>query len=64
MSFQSILRAIVDPCGGAIGVAVMGSAKGNYTFLSHLKWSWAIALGYAASIAVHFWVNAAAFVQA
>jgi len=25
MSFQSILRAIVDPCGGAIGVALMGS---------------------------------------
>lgn len=50
--------------GSAAGVAVMGSAKGNYTFLSHLKWSWAIALGYAASIAVHFWVNAAAFVQA
>jgi NhaD family Na+/H+ antiporter len=50
--------------GSAAGVAVMGSAKGNYTFFSHLKWSWAIALGYAASIAVHFWVNAAAFVQA
>jgi len=47
--------------GSAAGVAVMGSAKGIYTFFSHLKWSWAIALGYAASIAVHFWVNAAAF---
>jgi len=25
MSFQSILRGIVDSCGGAIGVALMGS---------------------------------------
>jgi Na+/H+ antiporter NhaD/arsenite permease-like protein len=49
--------------GSAAGVAVMGSAKGIYTFFSHLKWSWAIALGYAASIVVHFWVNAAAFAQ-
>jgi len=49
--------------GSAAGVAVMGSAKGIYTFFSHLKWSWAIALGYAASIAVHFWVNAPAFAQ-
>jgi len=47
--------------GSAAGVAVMGSAKGIYTFFSHLKWSWAIALGYACSIAVHFWVNAGAF---
>lgn len=47
--------------GSAAGVAVMGSAKGFYTFFSHLKWTWAIALGYAASIAVHFWINAAAF---
>jgi Na+/H+ antiporter NhaD/arsenite permease-like protein len=50
--------------GSAAGVAVMGSARGSYTFLSHLKWSWAIALGYVCSIAVHFWINAAAFVQA
>jgi len=49
--------------GSAAGVAVMGSAKGVYTFFYHLKWIWAIALGYASSIAVHFWVNASAFVQ-
>jgi len=49
--------------GSAAGVAVMGSARGIYTFYSHLKWSWAVALGYASSIAVHFWVNAAAFIQ-
>lgn len=47
--------------GSAAGVAVMGQARGIYTFFSHLKWTWAIAIGYAASIAVHFWINAAAF---
>jgi NhaD family Na+/H+ antiporter len=43
--------------GSAAGVALMGQAKGKYTFLGHLKWSWAIALGYAASIVVHLWIN-------
>ena len=47
--------------GSAAGVALMGQASGVYTFFSHLKWSWAIALGYAASIWVHFLVNGAAF---
>ena len=47
--------------GSAAGVAVMGQARGAYTFLSHLKWAWAVALGYAAGIWVHFAVNAAAF---
>ena len=36
--------------GSAAGVAVMGTARGVYTFMAHLKWTWAIALGYAASI--------------
>ncbi len=43
--------------GSAAGVAVMGQARGIYTFFAHLKWSWAIALGYAASIWTHFLVN-------
>jgi Na+/H+ antiporter NhaD/arsenite permease-like protein len=47
--------------GSAAGVAVMGQARGYYTFFSHLKWTWAIALGYAASIWVHFLVNAKLF---
>jgi len=47
--------------GSAAGVAVMGQARGVYTFFTHLKWTWAIAIGYAASIATHFWVNAGAF---
>jgi len=48
--------------GSAAGVAVMGQARGIYTFFAHLKWSWAIVLGYAASIVTHMWLNAAAFV--
>jgi Na+/H+ antiporter NhaD/arsenite permease-like protein len=47
--------------GSAAGVALMGQARGKYTFFSHLKWTPAIALGYAASILVHMWINAARF---
>ena len=43
--------------GSAAGVALMGQARGHYTFFSHLKWSWAIALGYAASIFIHIALN-------
>ena len=47
--------------GSAAGVALMGQARGIYTFYAHLKWTWAIALGYAASIAVHMVMNSAMF---
>jgi Na+/H+ antiporter NhaD/arsenite permease-like protein len=47
--------------GSAAGVGLMGQAKGIYTFVSHLKWTPAIILGYAASIAVHFLINARYF---
>ncbi len=47
--------------GSAAGVALMGQARGKYTFFGHLKWTWAIALGYAASIATHLWLNAPLF---
>jgi Na+/H+ antiporter NhaD/arsenite permease-like protein len=47
--------------GSAAGVAVMGQARGIYTFFTHLKWVWAIALGYAASIWLHLWLNASLF---
>ena len=47
--------------GSAAGVALMGQAKGGYTFFSHLKWTWAIALGYAASIAAHMVINSHLF---
>jgi Na+/H+ antiporter NhaD/arsenite permease-like protein len=47
--------------GSAAGVALMGQARGIYTFFAHLKWTWAIALGYAGSIWAHFLVNAGTF---
>jgi Na+/H+ antiporter NhaD/arsenite permease-like protein len=43
--------------GSAAGVALMGQSRGAYTFVAHLKWTWAIALGYVASILVHLLVN-------
>ncbi len=43
--------------GSAAGVALMGQARGQYTFFSHLKWTPAIAAGFALSIWVHFLVN-------
>ena len=43
--------------GSAAGVALMGQARGIYTFFGHLKWTPVIALGYAASIAVHMLIN-------
>jgi Na+/H+ antiporter NhaD/arsenite permease-like protein len=47
--------------GSAAGVALMGTGRGLYTFGSHLKWIWAVALGYAAAIGTHLWLNAALF---
>ncbi len=47
--------------GSAAGVALMGQARGQYTFFSHLKWAPVIALGYIASIGVHMWINADLF---
>jgi len=47
--------------GSAAGVAVMGQARGIYTFFSHLKWSWTIVIGYVASVWCHLWLNAALF---
>jgi Na+/H+ antiporter NhaD/arsenite permease-like protein len=44
--------------GSAAGVALMGTARGTYTFGAHLKWTPVIALGYAASIVCHLWLNA------
>ncbi len=47
--------------GSAAGVAVMGQARGSYTFFGHLRWSWAIVLAYFASVATHFLLNGAYF---
>ncbi len=50
--------------GSAAGVALMGASKGRYTFFSHLKWTWAIAIGYALAILAHLWINADMFTVA
>ncbi len=62
--FQWLLITLTAGAGGsmlsigsAAGVAVMGQARGIYTFFAHLKWSWAIMLGYFGSIGVHFLLN-------
>lgn len=43
--------------GSAAGVALMGQAKGIYTFKEHLKWTPVILLGYIASVAGHLIFN-------
>ncbi len=43
--------------GSAAGVALMGQARGQYTFFRHLRWTPVIAVGYAASIWVHLLIN-------
>lgn len=47
--------------GSAAGVALMGQAKGVYSFMTHLRWLPAILLGYAASVGSHFLINAGLF---
>ena len=62
---QWLLVTLTAGCGGSLlsigsaaGVALMGTARGVYTFSAHLKWSFFIALGYAASIILHLLLNA------
>ncbi len=47
--------------GSAAGVALMGTARGTYTFGAHLKWAPVVALGYAASIYCHILLNSRLF---
>ncbi|CZF84239.1 sodium:proton antiporter NhaD [Grimontia marina] len=47
--------------GSAAGVALMGQARGKYTFFGHLKWSPVIMLGYAAAIMCHLVINESLF---
>ena len=47
--------------GSAAGVALMGQARGIYTFSAHLRWAPAVAAGYAASILIHMALNRATF---
>jgi NhaD family Na+/H+ antiporter len=43
--------------GSAAGIALMGQARGQYTFFMHLRWTPAIALGYGLSIWLHLLIN-------
>jgi NhaD family Na+/H+ antiporter len=43
--------------GSAAGVALLGQARGAYSFFAHLRWSPVIALGYGLSIWVHLLIN-------
>ncbi|MCW7551406.1 sodium:proton antiporter NhaD [Endozoicomonas gorgoniicola] len=68
-TFQWLLITLTAGVGGSLlsvgsaaGVALMGTSKGHYTFLSHLRWSWVIALGYIASILAHFLLNGESFI--
>jgi len=47
--------------GSAAGVALMGQARGMYTFGGHLRWTPVIALGYCVSIFAHFFINSSIF---
>lgn len=62
--FQWLLITLTTGVGGsmlsigsAAGVALMGVARGQYTFMSHLKWTPVIVLGYISAIGVHFLIN-------
>jgi Na+/H+ antiporter NhaD/arsenite permease-like protein len=41
------------PIGSVAGVAAMNRVRGEYTFATHARWAWAIALGYVAALAVY-----------
>lgn len=63
-SYQWLLVTLTAGVGGSLlsvgsaaGVALMGQSQGHYTFFSHLKWTWAIALGYIFSIGAHYLIN-------
>jgi len=61
---QWLLLALTAGTGGSMlsigssaGIALMGLAGKDYTFLKHLRWLPAIALGYAVAIAAHLMLN-------
>ena len=63
---QWLLVTLTTGGGSAFGrlrrrVALMGQARGMYTFVGHLKWLPAILLGYMVGIGAHLWLNSALF---
>lgn len=57
VTFTAGVGGSILSIGSAAGIALMGQAQGVYTFISHLKWSWAIMLGYCAGIFTHLMIN-------
>lgn len=62
--FQWLLVTLTTGIGGSLlsigsaaGVALMGVARGQYTFFAHLKWTPVLLLGYAAAVGAHFLLN-------
>ena len=62
--FQWLLVTLTTGIGGSLlsigsaaGVALMGYNRGIYTFISHLKWSWVIIIGYFLGIYFHIIIN-------
>lgn len=62
--FQWLLITLTTGIGGsmlaigsAAGVALMGVARGKYTFFGHLKWAPVLILGYLMAIGTHFILN-------
>lgn len=62
--FQWLLITLTTGIGGSLlsigsaaGVALMGVARGQYTFAKHLRWTPVILLGYIAAVAIHYWLN-------
>ena len=43
--------------GSAAGIALMGQNRKKYTFISHLKWSWVVMIGYILGIVFHILIN-------
>lgn len=62
--FQWLLVTLATGIGGSLlsigsaaGIGLMGVARGQYTFISHLKWLPVLFLGYVAAIAAHYLLN-------
>jgi hypothetical protein len=44
--------ALIDELDDVLAEPLMGQARGIYTFGEHLRWTWAVLLGFVASIGV------------
>jgi Na+/H+ antiporter NhaD/arsenite permease-like protein len=61
VTLKAAIGGSILSIGSAAGVALMGQARGKFTFFGHLKWTPVILAGYAASIVVHKWINTGTF---